>query len=75
MTNTSELDRVITLADEVAEQIIASLDSGILTTGAFRTSREVALVAEVATMLERAAVALPPGICRLGMRAAEQLGV
>ncbi len=75
MTNTSELDRVITLADEVAEQIIASLDSGILTTGAFRTSKEVALVAEVATMLEQAAVALPPGICRLGMRAAEQLGV
>jgi hypothetical protein len=75
MANTSELDRVITLADEVAEQIIASLDSGTLTTGALRTSREVALVAEVAAILEQAAVALPPGICRLGMRAAEQLGV
>jgi hypothetical protein len=75
MTNKSELDRVITLADEVAEQILASLDSGILTTGALRTSKEVALVAEVAAILEQAAVALPPAICRLGMRAAEQLGV
>jgi len=28
MANTFELERVITLADEVAEQIIASLDSG-----------------------------------------------
>jgi hypothetical protein len=40
-----------------------------------RTSKEVALVAEVATILKQAAVPLPPGICRLGMKAAEQLGV
>jgi hypothetical protein len=72
MANTSELD---SLADEVAEQILASLDSGILTSGALRASKEVALVAEVAAILEQAAVALPPGICRLGMRAEEQLGL
>jgi hypothetical protein len=75
MADTSELDRVVTLADQVADRILASLDSGILTVDAFRTSREVALVAEVAAVLEQAAVEMPPGICRLGRRAAEQLAV
>jgi hypothetical protein len=73
MTEGSELNRVVALADQLAERILIALENRVLTTEGLWHSREVALVAEVAAMLERAALALPPGILLLGRKAAEQI--
>jgi hypothetical protein len=75
MAEGADLNRVVALADQLAERIITALENRVLTTEEFRKSREVALVAEVAAMLQDGAIALPPGIRRLGRKAVEQAQV
>ena len=75
MAEEAELNRVVALADQLAERIITELENRVLTTEEFGTSREVALVAEVGAMLQDAGLELPPGIHRLGRKAAEQAQV
>jgi hypothetical protein len=75
MAEGADLNRVVALADQLAERILTALENRVLTTEEFRKSREVALVAEVAAMLQGAAIALPPGIRRLGRKAVEQAHV
>ena len=72
MTEGAELKRVVALADQLAERIITELENRALTIEEFGTNREVALVAEVGAMLQDAGHELPPGIHRLGHKAAEQ---
>jgi hypothetical protein len=74
MAEGADLNRVVALADQLAERILTALENRVLTTEEFRKSREVALVAEVAAMLQDAAIALPPGIRRLG-KAAERTSI
>ena len=72
MTEGAELKRVVALADQLAERIITELENRVLTIEEFGTSREVALVAEVGAMLQDAGLELPPGIHRLGRKAASK---
>jgi len=75
MTEGAELKRVVALADQLAERIITELENRVLTIEEFGTNREVALVAEVGAMLQDVGLELPPGIHRLGRKAAEQAQV
>jgi hypothetical protein len=75
MAEEAELNRVVALADELAERILTEFENRVLTTEEFGTSREVALVAKVAAMLQDTGLELPPGIHRLGQKAAEQAQV
>ena len=70
MAEEAELNRVVALADQLAERIITELENRVLTIEEFGTNREVALVAEVGAMLQEAGLELPPGIHRLGRKAA-----
>jgi hypothetical protein len=72
MTDGAELKRVVALADQLALRILTEIE---LTIEEFGTSREIALVAEVGAMLQDAGLELPPGIHRLGRKAAEQAQV
>jgi hypothetical protein len=75
MVEKSELNRVAALADQLAERMLTELETRMLTTEEFETRQEVALIAKVAAMLQDVGLELPPGIRRLGRKAAEQAQV
>jgi hypothetical protein len=73
MAEEAELNRVVALADQLAERMLTEFGNRVLTTEEF--GREVALIAKVAAMLQDAGLELPPGIHRLGQKVAEQAQV
>ena len=64
------MNRVVGLADQLAERMLTEVETRVLTTEEF--GQEVALIAKVAAMLQDAGLELPPGIHRLGQKVAEQ---
>ena len=65
------LDRVVGLADKLAERILSAIDNDELTTEEVRNSPDVALILQVAQMVLDSGTEFPPAMCRLAEKATE----
>jgi hypothetical protein len=72
MQNHPELSRLAELADHLAQRILAAAEAGDFMTEDFQDRPEIALIGEIAEMLQRAQVEVPIGIRGLMEKAAEQ---
>jgi hypothetical protein len=59
------LNRVVGLADKLAERTLSAIDNDELTTEEVRNSPDVALILQVAQMVLDSGTEFPPAMCRL----------
>ena len=71
VSRTTELSRVVELADHLAIRTPVAFDEGALSTEEFRANPDVALVLDAARLLHAARAEFPAGVVRLAQKAVD----